>query len=172
MNRNWKLMKVLCIVVLAAMIGCAEEPAVETTTVDVDTTDTSVAEDVDVRPSAEHTVDVVLTSFDIEMPETLPAGSVLFVVSNESDMEHNFEIEGQGIEKELEENLQGQEVKMLKVDLVPGEYRVYCPIGDHASQGMDMNVTVVEGEATDTSGESEEIEGEYGDEESPPADGE
>lgn len=94
-------------------------------------------------------VEVTLTEYEIGMPETLPAGPTTFNVSNTGTMEHNIEIEGQGIEDALENNLKAGESATLQVDLQPGEYRVYCPVGNHAEEGMDMTLTVEEQAETD-----------------------
>jgi plastocyanin len=88
-------------------------------------------------------VKVELTEMSIAMPSSLPAGKTVFQVTNVGEIIHNFEIEGQGIEKEFEENLKPGETKTLEVDLKPGTYRVYCPVGSHAEQGMSMELKVV-----------------------------
>lgn len=41
------------------------------------------------------TVDVELVAFEIDMPQTLPAGETVFEVENTGEMEHGFEIERQ-----------------------------------------------------------------------------
>jgi glucose/arabinose dehydrogenase/uncharacterized cupredoxin-like copper-binding protein len=85
---------------------------------------------------------VSLVDGSIDMPDSIPAGTVTFEVSNDGTMEHSFEIEGQGIEEELEENLEPGAAGSLTVELAPGEYRVYCPVADHAAQGMELTLTV------------------------------
>ncbi|HVR44585.1 MAG TPA: cupredoxin domain-containing protein [Thermoanaerobaculia bacterium] len=96
-------------------------------------------------------VEVVLIDRRIEMPATLPAGRTVFNVTNQGEDEHNFEIEGNGIERELPENLGAGESATLEVDLSPGTYRVYCPVGKHAEEGMSLQLTVTEPPATTTS---------------------
>jgi plastocyanin len=88
------------------------------------------------------TVEVRLHGRTIEMPATLPPGETTFVVTNTGEHEHNFEIEGQGIEEELESNLQPGESGELTVDLRPGTYTVYCPVGDHREEGMVTTLRV------------------------------
>jgi uncharacterized cupredoxin-like copper-binding protein len=90
-------------------------------------------------------VDVSLTEFAIDMPTELPAGPTTFVVTNDGTIEHSLEIEGQGIEEELEPHLQPGESGTLEVDLAPGTYEVYCPVGNHREQGMELELTVAEG---------------------------
>jgi plastocyanin len=88
-------------------------------------------------------VQVELIAYEIRMPDTLPAGPTEFVVTNiDTEQEHNFEIEGQGLEQEFEEDLQPGESQTMQVDLQPGEYTIYCPVGDHEQQGMELTLTV------------------------------
>lgn len=86
-------------------------------------------------------VEVILTEYSIEMPDSIPAGQIAFVVTNEGAEEHNFEVEGQGIEEEFDENLQPGDTKTLNVDLQPGTYEVYCPVDDHEELGMKLELT-------------------------------
>ncbi len=76
------------------------------------------------------------------MPSSVPAGPVAFVVTNQGTVEHNFEVEGEGIEEEFEENLTPGETKTLTVDLMPGTYEVYCPVGNHEDEGMTTELAV------------------------------
>lgn len=88
-------------------------------------------------------VTVTLSEFRIDMSDTLPAGSTTFQIQNVGKVKHNFEIEGQGIEEELEKDLGPGESGTLIVDLKPGTYRVYCPVRDHATKrGMARQLTV------------------------------
>ncbi len=96
-------------------------------------------------PAAEAgAVEVSLSDFVIDMPATLPAGPTVFNVSNDGEAPHNFEIEGQGIEMELESDLQPGESGTLEVDLQPGTYTIYCPVGNHADMGMELELTVTD----------------------------
>jgi uncharacterized cupredoxin-like copper-binding protein len=92
----------------------------------------------------ENVVEVELVSYDIHMPQTLESGSITFhVVNNSDDDEHSIEIEGNGVEVELEPHLQPGEDGTLTVELAPGTYRVYCPVDDHAEEhGMEIEITV------------------------------
>jgi glucose/arabinose dehydrogenase/uncharacterized cupredoxin-like copper-binding protein len=97
-----------------------------------------------VRQTEGAVVQVSLVDGAIDMPTELPAGPTTFAVTNNGTMAHNFEIEGQGLEQVFEENLQPGESNTLQVDLPPGDYRVYCPVGNHAAQGMELTLTVTE----------------------------
>ena len=69
-----------------------------------------------------------------------PAGSVTIKLVNDSDIPHAVEVEGNGVEEESE-TITGGETE-LSVDLEPGTYEFYCPVGDHKDQGMEGTLTV------------------------------
>jgi uncharacterized cupredoxin-like copper-binding protein len=87
------------------------------------------------------TIEVKLSEYKIEMPKTVPAGGTTFKVSNTGKEMHNFEIEGNGIEKRVGK-LNPGETKTLLVELKPGTYEVYCPVPGHKSHGMSLDLTV------------------------------
>lgn len=89
-------------------------------------------------------VEVGLTEFEINMPDTLPPGPTMFEVTNNGSFVHNLAIEGQGIDELFETDLQPGESQTMEVDLQPGTYQVYCPVGNHAEQGMRLELTVSE----------------------------
>jgi plastocyanin len=110
--------------------------------------------------SGGQTVEVVATEFafdpaDVSVDE---AGETTFTVSNEGEFPHALEIEGNGIEEETEELGPG-ESGSVTVDLEPGEYELYCPVGDHRERGM-VGTLVVGGGAEGTGGGTTTDEGE------------
>jgi len=63
-------------------------------------------------------------------------GVVEFVVRNTGQIAHALEVEGPTGEFETEEIAPGESAR-LKADVSePGEYKLYCPIGNHDDQGM------------------------------------
>lgn len=136
---------ILAIALLVLSAGCqrAEERAAETAAEApaTETTITPQATATEPTPTAVP-VEVTLTEYKIAMPSSLPAGSVTFEVTNRGKRDHNFEVEGQGIEKEFEQNLKPGETRTMQVDLAPGTYRVYCPVKGHAERGMSLQLTV------------------------------
>jgi uncharacterized cupredoxin-like copper-binding protein len=94
------------------------------------------------RPIA--VVEVKLTEFTIEMPTTAPPGQMSFSVTNAGTMEHNFEVEGEGIEKTFDTPLQPGETRHLQVDLPAGTYMVYCSMDDHKERGMQLEFRVAQ----------------------------
>jgi uncharacterized cupredoxin-like copper-binding protein len=89
-------------------------------------------------------IEVKLTEFAVELPKTVPVGKMIFSVTNAGTVEHNFEVEGQGIEQKFDINLQPGETKNLHVDLPVGKYTVYCPVNDHKKRGMELELMVAE----------------------------
>jgi uncharacterized cupredoxin-like copper-binding protein len=149
-GRMMTLMAVVALVAVALM-GCPpEEEAMDDTVVtpapDADDglpPGDGIAED-PAGAGDEQIVQVTLVDGEIQMEDTLPAGPTTFEVTNAGEMLHNFEIEGEGIEEELENDLTAGQSGTLSVDLQPGTYEVYCPVADHAEQGMRMTLTVTE----------------------------
>ena len=120
----------MLLVLVLLMTGCGDD-------------DDDDGDDTGATPAADaQTVNVTLTEFAIEMPSTIQAGPVSFIVTNDGEVEHNFEVEGEGIEEEFEENLAPGETQTLNIELEPGTYEVYCPVGDHQGQGMTTELTV------------------------------
>ena len=72
---------------------------------------------------------------------TAKAGSVTIEASNDGKIPHNLEIEGNGVEKEIETIQPGASGK-LTLDLKPGKYEMYCSIDGHKDLGMKGDITV------------------------------
>ena len=110
--------------------------------------------------SGGQSVELVATEFafdpaDVSVDE---AGETTFTVSNDGEFSHALEIEGNGIEEETEELGPG-ESGSVTVDLEPGEYELYCPVGDHRERGM-VGTLVVGGGAEGAGGGATTDEGE------------
>jgi uncharacterized cupredoxin-like copper-binding protein len=110
----------------------------------VDTTKRAADAVVDaVTPEADaRKVDVKLTEHDIDMPKKLEAGKTAFVVHNAGKEKHNFEVEGEGIDKKFLLPVGPEETKVLHVDLKSGSYKAYCPMENDAKKGMKVKLTV------------------------------
>ena len=57
------------------------------------------------------------------------AGKVTLKLVNQSDIPHAIEVEGNGVEEETD-TVTGKDAE-LTVDLKPGKYEYYCPVGTH-----------------------------------------
>jgi uncharacterized cupredoxin-like copper-binding protein len=87
-------------------------------------------------------VTVKLNEHRIQMPQSLAAGKTAFMVTNVGKQKHNFEIQGEGLEKSFWLSVAPKNSKVMQVNLKPGTYKVYCPLEDHEGKGMKMQVTV------------------------------
>jgi plastocyanin len=68
------------------------------------------------------------------------AGKVTFKFDNPSSVPHAFEVEGNGIEEETDTITKSD--ASVTVDLKPGTYTYYCPVGSHRQAGMEGKLTV------------------------------
>ena len=87
-------------------------------------------------------VEVHLSEYKVDMPETLPAGPTNFIVHNEGGKTHSFKIEGPGVEGPFSPPIPPHTKGALQVTLQAGEYKVYCPIGSHSIKGMTRKLMV------------------------------
>ncbi len=95
-----------------------------------------------------------LTEWKVELSQTtVPAGSVSFVITNAGSIPHGFEVEGQGIEKEIA-TIQPGASATLTLSLRPGTYEVYCPVGEdsHKKLGMETHLQVAADRRSGASG--------------------
>jgi plastocyanin len=72
------------------------------------------------------------------------AGTVTISMDNPSSATapHAVEVEGNGVEEEGDVVEPGQGKSTVTVDLEPGEYVFYCPVGNHEQAGMKGTLTV------------------------------
>jgi uncharacterized cupredoxin-like copper-binding protein len=71
------------------------------------------------------------------------AGSVTLTMDNPSgdQMPHAISIEGNGVDEDGEV-VQPGGTSTVTVDLKPGKYTFYCPVGQHRQNGMEGTLTV------------------------------
>ncbi len=79
--------------------------------------------------------------FDTTSLEAKP-GNVRIVMDNPSDVPHAVEVEGNGVEEVGETVGKGGVSRVSLKDLKAGEYEFYCPVGNHAAEGMEGTLTV------------------------------
>jgi mono/diheme cytochrome c family protein len=72
---------------------------------------------------------------------TAPAGQITIQSPNESSIDHDISIEGNGVNEEGPVVKDGG-VSELKLDLEPGEYTFYCSVEGHREGGMEGPLTV------------------------------
>lgn len=70
------------------------------------------------------------------------AGSVQIHITNDGRFTHSFAIGVGGQAKPLGSNIAPGASADLTLDLTPGEYAVWCPIGSHRANGLEGKLQV------------------------------
>jgi len=99
-------------------------------------------------------VSVRLSEWKVELSQaSVAAGTVTFAITNAGSIPHGFEVEGRGVEKEIE-TIQPGASDTITLTLKPGSYEVYCPVGgdSHKKLGMDTHLRVVSATSSGSSG--------------------
>lgn len=86
--------------------------------------------------SMDDRVDITLTESEIQIPDTLPAGTTTFNIANSGNELSGLEITGEGVDAMLEKPVEPGESGALTVDLKPGTYTV------KTKDGMEKEITV------------------------------
>lgn len=95
------------------------------------------------KPDADaRKVNVQLSDKGVQMPGSLPAGKTAFIVKNTGKQKHNFEIEGEHLDKSFWFSIAPGATKTMQVDLKPGTYESECSVDDHAGKEPKVKLTV------------------------------
>jgi hypothetical protein len=86
-------------------------------------------------------VEVELTDDGIEMPDEVPAGALLFEVTNSGTQPHGFAIDG--VDGGLDELLADQ-LDTVHLELEPGTYTAYSSVEGDREDGLERELTVTE----------------------------
>jgi len=98
--------------------------------------------------SVPDTVKVHLSEWKVQLtPTHVPAGPVVFEVTNAGTIPHAFEVEGRGLEKSTPQMQPGASAT-LKLDLRAGRYEIYCPVGKNSHKMLGMVNHLAVGNAT------------------------
>jgi plastocyanin len=71
---------------------------------------------------------------------TAAAGEVTIELVNDSGVQHNVEVEGNGVEEVSDTITEGS--TDLSIQLDPGEYTFFCAVPGHRAAGMEGTLTV------------------------------
>jgi plastocyanin len=92
-------------------------------------------------------INVTLSEWKVDLSQpNVPAGPVTFTVTNTGQIPHGIEIEGHGVEREIE-LIQPGANGTLTLTLKPGTYEVYCPVGEGSHKKLGMEARLVVGSA-------------------------
>ncbi|MGH2368483.1 MAG: LPXTG cell wall anchor domain-containing protein, partial [Chloroflexota bacterium] len=95
---------------------------------------------------AAQTFSVRLSNFTIAgAPSQVRAGAPLAFNATASGFPHNLAIDGNGVDlhPSTANLMDGQSGTISFPALQPGTYSLYCPVGRHRAQGMEVQFTVV-----------------------------
>lgn len=85
-------------------------------------------------------IEVRITDDGIALPDEIPAGPLLFEVTNNGTVTHGFAIDG--VDEQLELRL--DELATLRTELDTGTHVAYSQVGDDRANGLEVEFTVVE----------------------------
>ena len=88
-------------------------------------------------------VDVRESEYSISLSrKDFAPGTYTFVIHDAGHATHALEVDGPGVSDQRSTYLDAGDTASLTVTLQAGKYRLYCPVANHASQGMDTSITV------------------------------
>lgn len=145
----------LMAVLAAGVIGLAgcgsgdEEEAAPEDDVAEDTADDPAAEEGEDDAAADTEADAAGGAIPVSavemafegLPESVPAGTVEFELTNDGSMPHDITIEGVNGDQPLA-SVEAGESATGSAELEPGEYTVYCSVGNHRASGMEATLVV------------------------------
>jgi hypothetical protein len=88
-------------------------------------------------------IEYQIEEYEIERLTSFSAVSQTFRVTNNGTTVHNFVVGGQGIEKAFETNLSPGETQTYATGLATRHYEVYCPVGNHREEGMEIQPNIL-----------------------------
>jgi plastocyanin len=142
MKRTYRTQaRLLATVAVAALLlaGCSGDGGTPTPTNANPTTGTDAPAE---SPDRGTVVTVVATEFALAPSEaTFAPGPYTFVLDNQGSMTHDLVVEGPGVEAAASPAGSGQ-TSEVTVELEAGEYILWCSIGGHRAQGMEVTITV------------------------------
>ncbi len=81
-------------------------------------------------------------AIDLSQQE-VPAGKVVFIVTNEGQFAHNFSVEdGTGVIAKTPNFSKADGAQTLEIELAPGTYNVICSLPGHAARGQQTILVV------------------------------
>ena len=83
--------------------------------------------------------EVSMTEYAFDPSEVSVSEGDAIEVVNDGELPHNLTVDGEDL---ATSDLDGGASEEVTVDLAPGEYEFYCPVGDHRAEGMEGTLTV------------------------------
>ena len=138
-----KSLALIAIVIPLALAACGDDDDDDTSAATTETTtEETTTDDTAQTGGGGEELTISETEFALDPADpSVAAGEVTITATNDGATVHNLEVEGDGVE-EITDDLDPGQSGELMLDLAPGEYEIYCAIGDHAAQGMEGTLTV------------------------------
>jgi uncharacterized cupredoxin-like copper-binding protein len=93
--------------------------------------------------SAATSVTATETEFSIGLSqESFTPGTYTFKVENTGSAPHNLVVKGPGVASVSSPTLEGGQSGEVTVELQKGSYELWCAVGNHRAQGMDLKISV------------------------------
>jgi plastocyanin len=134
---------ILLVLATLAVAGCGGDDEEPTSGGSSDSTPTATATEAASGGGGENlalAADAGALKFD-KTELTAKAGKVTVTMDNPSDIPHNVEIEGNGVEAKGETVGKGEQ-SIATAELKAGTYDFYCAVGNHRGAGMEGKLTV------------------------------
>ncbi|MFN2507393.1 MAG: cupredoxin domain-containing protein [Chthoniobacterales bacterium] len=87
-------------------------------------------------------VNVQVSDRGVQMPKSLPAGKTAFIVKNTGKQKHNFDIEGEHLDKSFWFGIAPNATKTMQVNLKPGTYEADCNVSGHEGKEAKVQLKV------------------------------
>lgn len=95
------------------------------------------------KPAALPAATINFKDFELDPNEvTVAAGTVRFTLVNEGRYTHDFRVEGNGVDQNSPRIGAGRTLTW-ELALGPGDYKISCPISNHADRGMTGTLVVL-----------------------------
>ena len=139
-NRRFAALFVIAVAVAVPIAGCGGGDDDNTTGAEA----AGVASTTGGEAGGGQTVDMTAADYKFDpADQTVKSGDVTFKLTNDGQTTHSLEIEDvNGQDKELEGVVSPGQSGTLEVNLPPGKYEFYCPVGNHKEMGMEGEITV------------------------------
>jgi plastocyanin len=140
-NRRFAALFVIAVAVAVPIAGCGGGDDNSTSAETAGSTQASTAGG---AAGGGQTVHMTAADFKFDPSDpTVKSGDVTFNLTNDGQETHSLEIEDvNGQDQEIEGDVSPGQSGTLKVNLPPGKYEFYCPVGNHKEMGMKGEITV------------------------------